>query len=143
MRANSFFVHRDRRDNACDIFGAISRSSAWIASLVLAPALHQKIDETRSSGSPESSSAANVFSTVGASALPAIGVDVALDAPSSAASKTGPKSIVADASGNPEGRADLPISVSGCWTRFDGGFDGMSKIFRSAERERYRCRAAD
>ena len=50
----------------------MSRSSAWIASLVWAPARHQKIDETRSSASPESSSAASVLSIVGASGLPAI-----------------------------------------------------------------------
>ena len=71
MRANSFsFI--EIAEKCRDIFGAMSRSTAWIASLVWAPARHQKIDETWSSGSPASSSAASVLSIVGASALSAI-----------------------------------------------------------------------
>ncbi len=71
MRANSFsFI--EIAEKCLDIFGEISRSIAWIVSLVLAPALHQKIDETRSSGSPASSIAASVFSIVGCSGLLAI-----------------------------------------------------------------------
>jgi hypothetical protein len=53
MRANSFsFI--EIAENARDIFGEMSRSSAWIASLLWAPARHQKIDETWSSASPPS-----------------------------------------------------------------------------------------
>ena len=49
MRENSFsFI--EIAEKCLDIFGEISRSIAWIVSLVLAPALHQKIEETRSSG---------------------------------------------------------------------------------------------
>ncbi len=54
------------------ILGAISRSTAWIASLVWAPARHQKIEDTRSSASPESSSAASVLAIVGGSGEPAM-----------------------------------------------------------------------
>ncbi len=71
MRANSFaFIEMAEKCRA--IFGEMSRSTAWIVSLVCAPARFQKIEETRSSASPESSSAASVLSMVGASALPAI-----------------------------------------------------------------------
>ncbi|OWK21102.1 hypothetical protein AJ88_21115 [Mesorhizobium amorphae CCBAU 01583] len=60
MRANNFsFI--EIAEKCLDIFGEMSRSSAWIASLVWAPARHQKIDETWSSGSPASSSAASVL----------------------------------------------------------------------------------
>jgi hypothetical protein len=60
MRAKSFsFI--EIAEKCLDIFGEMSRSMAWMASLVWAPARHQKIDETWSSASPPSSSAASVF----------------------------------------------------------------------------------
>ncbi len=103
MRANSLsFI--EIAEKCRDIFGEISRSMAWICSLVWAPARHQKIADTRSSGSPASSSAASVFSMVAASELPAI-ASISASCALSAASNTGPKSPspMREKSGRPSG----------------------------------------
>ena len=71
----------------------MSRSTDWIRSLVCAPARSQKIDETRFSASPESSSAASVLSMVGAAGLSAIAA-ISFSCAAKAASKTGQESLV-------------------------------------------------
>ena len=112
MRANSAaFI--EIVEECRDIFGAISRSIAWIVSLVCAPARHQKIDETRSSGRPTSSSAASVFSIVGSSGLSAI---ASISAPMRGKCRVENRaeSIVGDAAKNPAGRAARPMRSAGC-----------------------------
>ena len=111
MRANSrSFI--EIAEKCRDIFGEMSRSIAWIASLVWAPARHQKIDETRSSASPASSSACSVLSMVGGSALPAM-ASISASCAFSAASNTGPKSPSAmrEKSGRPSG----PVQCVSGW----------------------------
>ena len=58
--------------------------------VVFAPAMHQKIAETRLSASPDSCSAASVLPIVGSSPLEAI-ASISASCAATAASKTGPK----------------------------------------------------
>ncbi len=94
------------------IFGASSRSSARMASLVWAPARSQNIDEAWSSACPDSSSAASVFSIVGASASLAI-ASISSAWAASAASITGAKSAssIFVKSGRPSG----PVQAVSGW----------------------------
>src|SRR5690606_25425953 len=88
---------------------------------------HQKMAETRDSASPESSSAASVFSIVGASRLVAI-ASISASCAARAASKTGAKSESAmrPNSGRPSG----PFQTAKGW--FDKSRDAEPEVMKTS-----------